>query len=115
MFPSEKSSSLSRLEIITGNERLFVYFYDAKTGTVKALPKKTSGIGFTRPSLVSCLEQAAIECPKITIERGAAAVSFQEVDNDLQVTMEDGKSVSATHVIGADGKWSQVRQSFLSL
>eukprot|EP00956_Cyclotella_meneghiniana_P024677 scaffold49857_cov71-Cyclotella_meneghiniana.AAC.9 len=86
-----------------------------ETGTVKALPKKTSGIGFTRPSLVSFLEEAAIECPNITIERGAGAVSFREVDNDIKVTMEDGKTVSATHVLGADGKWSQVRQSFSSL
>jgi len=34
---------------------------------------------------------------------------------NLQVHLEDGTIISATHVIGADGKWSKVRQSFPSL
>lgn len=29
----------------------------------------------------------------------------------LRVDLEDGSTISATHVIGADGKWSNVRQS----
>ena len=33
----------------------------------------------------------------------------------IRAHLEDGTVVSATHVIGADGKWSKVRQSFTSL
>jgi hypothetical protein len=45
-------------------------------------------------------------------------VGVSSVTNDeelgLLVHLEDGTNISATHVIGADGKWSNVRQSFPS-
>jgi len=98
-----------------GTERHFVYFFDGKTGEQKTIPKKSPGIGFTRPLLVECLEKIACELPRVTLKRG---VGVSRVANDeesgLQVHLEDDTIISATHVIGADGKWSKVRQSFPS-
>jgi 2-polyprenyl-6-methoxyphenol hydroxylase-like FAD-dependent oxidoreductase len=98
-----------------GNARRFVYFFDGQSGATKTIPKATPGIGFTRPSLVSCLEKVARSCPNVTIQRGAA-VSHVTDGDELQVVFKDGtNSISATHIIGADGKWSKVRESFPSL
>lgn len=99
----------------TGNERRFVYLFDGQSGATKAIPKATPGIGFTRPTLVSCLEKVARSCPNVTIQRGAA-VSHVKDGDELQVVFADGTtSISATHIIGADGKWSKVRESFPSI
>ena len=106
----------------TGIERKFVYFFDGKTGDMKAIPKKSSGIGFTRPLLVECLEAQASTKPNVTLTKGVGVdkVTTTTNNNDdgpglLCVHMEDGTTLSATHVIGADGKWSKVRQSFPKL
>ena len=34
--------------LASGNERRFIYFYDSKTGDVKAMPKQTTGLGEKR-------------------------------------------------------------------
>ncbi len=104
-----------------GNKRSFMYVMDGMSGKMSAIPRrqKTPGIGFSRPLLVECLEKFASDsCPGVTIRRGAGVVNVTNDDgnNDrLQVNLDDGTVVSATHVIGADGKWSKVRQSFSSL
>ncbi len=97
-------------------ERRFVYFYDAASGDVKAMPKQSLGLGFTRPLLVQVLEKVASECPRVTLKRGSGVSHVTKKDDCcLEVTLEDGSVVSASHVIGADGKWSNVRQSFPEL
>jgi 2-polyprenyl-6-methoxyphenol hydroxylase-like FAD-dependent oxidoreductase len=100
-----------------GSERRFVYIFDGRTGEVKILPKKTPGIGFTRPLLVECIEKIAIGCPRILLKRGVGLSSVVAKDDELGLCahLEDGTVISATHVIGADGKWSKVRQSSTSL
>jgi len=99
-----------------GIERRFVYFYDASSGDVKAMPKQVSGLGFTRPLLVQVLENVALECPRVTVKRGAGVSHVTKKDKfSLEVALEDGSVVSASHVIGADGKWSNVRESFPEL
>ena len=99
-----------------GIERQFIYFYDGSNGDVKAMPKQVPGIGFTRPLLVQVLEQVAVECPRVTVKRGAGVSHVTKKDTFcLEVTLEDGSVVSASHVIGADGKWSKVRESFPEL
>lgn len=99
-----------------GTERRFVYFFDGQTGEVKTMPKKSSGIGLTRPLLVECLEKIALDCPNVTLKRGAGVSRVSKNDESgLQAHLEDGTAISATHVIGADGKWSKVRQSSPSL
>ena len=99
-----------------GVERNFVFFFDGQTGEKKKIPKKSSGIGFTRPLLVETLERVASDLPRVTIKRGTgvSGVSVDETGSGLQVHLEDDSVISATHVIGADGKWSKVRQSFQS-
>jgi 2-polyprenyl-6-methoxyphenol hydroxylase-like FAD-dependent oxidoreductase len=94
-----------------GNERHFIYFYDGKSGNIKAIPKKTPGIGFTRPSLVSCLEKVAQDCTHVTIQRGAGVSSINS-NHELNIELQNGITLSATHLIGAHGKWSKVRESF---
>jgi 2-polyprenyl-6-methoxyphenol hydroxylase-like FAD-dependent oxidoreductase len=37
------------------------------------------------------------------------------MNNKLEVVLQDGKTITGTHVIGADGKWSKVREAFPSL
>lgn len=108
-----------------GNERKFVYFFDGQTGETKAIPKKIPGIGFTRPLLVQVLEKISLENhPGVTLKRGTGVSHVTKGDTNegllggggsLQVHLEDGTVIPATHVIGADGKWSKVRQSFPSL
>ena len=98
-----------------GIERKFVYFFDGKTGNMKTIPKSSSGLGFTRPLLVECLEKEAFKCPEVTLMRGVGVSSVSRKDEGVLVHLEDGTSLSATHIIGADGKWSKVRQSIPSL
>ena len=99
-----------------GIERRFIYFFDGSSGDVKAMPKQVPGIGFTRPLLVQVLEQVAVECPRVTLKRGAGVLNVTKKDKFcLEVTLEDGSVVPASHVIGADGKWSNVRESFPEL
>jgi 2-polyprenyl-6-methoxyphenol hydroxylase-like FAD-dependent oxidoreductase len=98
--------------------RSFIYFVDAKTGEKKCIPKKMPGLGFSRPLLVECLETIASESPLITIKRGNGVSHVQTLENGgLEVTLDDvsNTTLSATHVIGADGKWSSVRNSYQSL
>ncbi|KAL7534987.1 hypothetical protein ACHAXR_010786 [Thalassiosira sp. AJA248-18] len=102
--------------IAAGNDRNFVSFFDGKTGEVKTMPKKSPGLGMTRPLLVECIEQIALGCPLVTIKRGAGVARVSKDDEfGLQAHLEDGTTIAATHVIGADGKWSNVRQSTPSL
>ncbi|KAL9183618.1 hypothetical protein ACHAXT_004474 [Thalassiosira profunda] len=106
------------LEPVTaaGTERCFVRFFDGQTGEIKSMPKKSPGIGFTRPLLVECLEKIAVNCPLITLRRGAGVASVSTDDDlGLKVDLDDGTSIAAAHLIGADGKWSKVRQSTPSL
>jgi len=99
-----------------GTERKFVYFFDGKTGDTKTIPKQSSGLGFTRPLLVECLEKEALKCPKVSIQRGVGISSITRDDKGILATLEDGTVLSGfSHCIGSDGKWSKVRQSTSSL
>ncbi|KAL7548206.1 hypothetical protein ACHAWF_011501 [Thalassiosira exigua] len=99
-----------------GIDGKFVFFFDGRTGGVKTIPRQPPGIGLTRPLLIGCLEKIALRCPRVTLKRG---IGVSEVSNDeergLRVGLDDGTFIPATHVVGADGKWSQVRQSIPSL
>lgn len=115
-----------------GNVRKSIYVVDGVGGGLKSIPRQqsTPGIGFSRPLLVECLEKFASDsCRGVTLRRGvgvtkvtqrndgrSGVVDPDENDNGyLQVHLDDDTVLSATHVIGADGKWSKVRQSFSSL
>lgn len=109
------SDVLDRMREV-GNERRFVFFFNGETGDVKAIPKKAPGLGFSRSLLVESLEEIAVGLPNVTIRRGAG-VSKVACSSGLgvDVHLEDDSCISGTHVIGADGKWSKVRQSLPSL
>lgn len=97
-------------------ERKFITFFDGQTGEVKSIPKKSPGLGFTRPGVVECIETIALKCPRVTVKRGAGVSSASKpTDAGVDVHLEDGSTLSATHLIGADGKWSKVRQSIPSM
>ena len=102
--------------IEAGKARSCVCVVDGQTGEVKKIPHTPPHIGFSRPLLVECLESIVDELPHVTLKRGAgvSSVTNDEVSG-LQIHLEDDTVISATHVIGADGKWSKVRQSFPSL
>ena len=102
--------------IFVGTERKFVYFFDGKMGDTKTIPKQSSGLGFTRPLLVECLEKETLKCPKVRIKRGVGISSITRDDKGILATLEDGTVLSGfSHCIGSDGKWSKVRQSTSSL
>ena len=79
------------------------------------MPKQTTGLGFTRPLLVQCLEKVAIECPRVTLKKGSGVSHVTTTNNGCEVALEDGSILAASHVVGADGKWSSVRESFPEL
>jgi len=99
---------------------------EGKQMKVPVVPTQHS---IARPLLIQCLESFAKESEVITIQRGVTVVGISQtntIDNDdnndddndsdeqpqvLQVKLSDGTTKSVTHVIGADGKWSAVRQS----
>jgi len=108
-----------------GTKRTRIYFLDGQTGdTVRTIHK--DGIAFSRPLLVECLEHIARTLPHVTLRRGVGVSSVTTMDDEkglYQVhlrtkekdeTTKSSTIISATHVIGADGKWSKVRQSFPS-
>ena len=104
----------------SGNEKTCNYFVDGSTGDVQTIPRKepTPGIGLSRPLLVECIENVAKDLKHVTLRRGAGVARVTEDDNNgkLTVHLEDGSIIAdVSHVIGADGKWSKVRQSFPSL
>ena len=98
----------SAMAAADGTERHWIYFFDGWTGEVKTIPTKSPGIGLSRPLLVECLEKIACELLRVALRKG---VGVSSVTNDeefgLRVHLEDDTIISATHVIGADGKWSK--------
>ena len=103
-----------------GMKRECIIFHSAN-GSTRVIPKKASemSLGFSRPLLVECLESVASQQPNVNMVKGSGVKSVatkvsndEEGDSVLEVILEDGSTLEATHVIGADGKWSAVRASF---
>ena len=101
-----------------GMKREFIIFH-SPDGSTKVMPKQNpNSMGFSRPILVECLESIASKQPYVTILKGSGVKSVRRLpgttddDSFLEVMLEDGSSIQATHVVGADGKWSNVRNSF---
>jgi FAD-dependent urate hydroxylase len=102
-----------------GMDRRCIIIHDAE-GNIKLIPKKhAESLGFSRSLLVECLEKIASQEPNVTIRRGAGVTTVTKKNNaddtTLEIHLTDGSVVSATHVIGADGKWSKVRSAFPEL
>jgi len=124
-----RGNCLTSVMKISGTKKPNVYLMDGASGGMKTTTRQqsTPGIGLSRPLLVKCLETiVSNSCPGVTLRRGAGVsnVTYNNGsgngngnDNShlVQVHLDDGTVLSATHVIGADGKWSKVRESFSSL
>jgi len=120
----ENSLARSHLQITSGE------------GKQMKIPQQSASRSISRPLLVQCLESVAKNYASfITIKRGASVVKItqdvtstvENVNDDrkqdkgeqqvtmLHVELSDGTVESATHVVGADGKWSAIRQSIAEL
>jgi 2-polyprenyl-6-methoxyphenol hydroxylase-like FAD-dependent oxidoreductase len=105
-----------------GMTRACIIFHNADGSTRVISKKATDSLGFSRPLLVECLESVAQQQPNITLLKGSGVerviVVNDDIDNNnnttLQVVLNDesNTTLEASHVIGADGKWSKVRDSF---
>jgi len=99
-----------------GTQRRFIYLYDGRSGDLKPILKQSYGLGLTRHRLVEFLENVVMHCPRVTLKKGSGVSSVAKEENSfLAVTLEDGSVLTASHVIGADGKWSRIRESFPEL
>jgi 2-polyprenyl-6-methoxyphenol hydroxylase-like FAD-dependent oxidoreductase len=116
----ERGGCLENAKEIASLLREYVYIVDGKTGEEKMIPKQKPGCFRLHQTCAGSINRnvAKGELPKVTLIRGVG-VSSVAMDDDLgnpQVHLDDGTIVSdGTHVIGADGKWSKVRQSIPSL
>ena len=115
----EKGNCL-RAVIEAGQERHFSTIFNATTGETKTFPKYPPSLAITRHLIVGCIERIASALPSVTVRKGVGVSGVTKESGErgspsLRVDLEDGTSISATHVIGADGKWSNVRGSFPSL
>ena len=79
-------------------------------------------IRLDRPTICKIFEDALKHDSRVTFKRNASVKkvvklpeSTSDDDENLQIHLEDGTILSATHIIGADGKWSHVRKSFPEL
>ena len=70
-------------------------------------------LGISRPKLIRCLADALLEEGNARLLRGAGVVDLVAAepgaDGPLRVVLSDRTVLRATHVVGADGKWSAVR------
>lgn len=86
------------------------------------IPLEAKTHSISRPQLVECIESFAKKFQAITINRGVTVVGISQTNTIvdgadpeqlLEVKLSDGTTKTVSHVIGADGKWSAVRQSIV--
>ncbi|KAL7460904.1 hypothetical protein ACHAXS_001339 [Conticribra weissflogii] len=77
------------------------------------IPKYPPDVAVSRPDLTWALEQVLLEKYHTKIKRGARVKEFvlNRPDDMVEVVLKDGKTYVGTHIVGADGKWSTVRDS----
>lgn len=84
---------------------------ESATGDRKVIPKNPPTYAFTRPDLIDCLETIAKNRDTVTIQRGVAVKAVEESEDGIQLSLDNGSTLSCSHLVGADGKWSAVRTS----
>ena len=94
-----------------------IVLFDGDSGDMKQIPTgKAPSILLSRPVLLEILEDIILKDSNVTLKRD---VSVEKVINngsdELEILLDDGSLFSATHIIGADGKWSKVRASLPEL
>ena len=94
-------------------------------GSEAVVPRSgTPNLALSRPALVDCLMQRVARCPHVTLSRGVSVANVgydAAADGDLlrppaqgpvRVGLDDGTTICATHIVGADGIRSAVRDAF---
>ena len=87
-------------------------------GSEAVMPKSTQNLGLSRPALVDCLMQRVARCPHITLSRGVSVVNVAgdllrpPARGPVRVGLDDGTTICASHIVGADGIRSAVRAAF---
>lgn len=86
---------------------------ESNDGQRKSIPVNPPHHAFTRPDLVECLEGILKKehAERATIQRGVAVTKVEEKEEGMEVSLDNGSRITCTHVVGADGKWSAVRNS----
>ena len=98
-----------------GQERQFTVLVNPQTGDLQKIPNKPPNLAITRHDLVQSIEKIACGSTNVTFKKGVGiSCVIEGGTSGLVVQLEDGSKIPATHVIGADGKWSKVRESFPS-
>jgi kynurenine 3-monooxygenase len=94
---------------------------ESHDGGQQMIPRDPPHFALTRPALIECLESILVtqqqqDSKHITLQRGVGVthvVVVKDNGNDvlLNVTLDNGSTITCTHLIGADGKFSTVRNS----
>ena len=100
------------MEVATPRDEIVVH--DGITGRITTIiPKYPPDVALSRPDLCSALEGVLLEKFQTRVRRGACVkkLELSRKDERVEVFLEDGASFVGTHVVGADGKWSMVREA----
>lgn len=99
------------LEVASQRDEIVVH--DGITGRITTIiPKHPPDVAVSRPDLTLQLERVLLEKYRTKIRRGARVsdLVLNRKDDKVEVVLEDGASYLGTHLVGADGKWSAVRE-----
>jgi 2-polyprenyl-6-methoxyphenol hydroxylase-like FAD-dependent oxidoreductase len=78
------------------------------------LPCAPPHLAISRAALIELLLQRVALSPHVTLSWGTsvANVGYDAGDGAVRVGLDDGTTISASHLVAADGKWSVVRAAF---
>lgn len=91
-----------------------IVIFNLTTGDTQknGIPKKWPNLAFTCLLLVQCIKIIAVELPNVIIQKGVGVVGVTQLGKlRLWVELNDGTTIHATHGIGANEKWLNVRWS----
>jgi len=113
----DQAGCLEAVQVVSmKRQRVIVEMND---GTQQHSVKDPPHYAVTRPALVECLEKILkIEhADRVSILRGVTVENITQDTNGslLQVQLDNKSELSCTHIVGADGKWSAVRNSLAEL
>ena len=69
---------------------------------------------FTQPNLEAVLMATAESYGNVVVHRGAEAVRLRQDDSQVEVGLRDGRTLTASYVVGCDGANSFVRQQMVT-
>lgn len=91
-----------------------IVVHDGISGRITTIiPKYPPDVALSRPDLSAALERVLLKKYQTKVRRGANVkeLVLKRDDEKVEVILDNGESFVGTHLIGADGKWSAVRES----